>query len=247
MSLHYISILAGGACSMNCEFCIGKHIRNDRETAHFAPEKDITSFLHESKETTKTLSISGVNSDPTATKNLLNVVQQARPLYSTLSLHTIEHPYFLSHLLPYIDELVLSVHQCSPMLALDLLTLRETFPGTIRLSSVVSPSGIQDGSDIESFVMQYGRFVDAITVRKNVFTPDYQFPELPYPRTTEIHGQRAYKYYDTTVCLWDYEKANRELRALYLWPDGQVREQCAWNQLHTLPESNTHKDTSHEL
>jgi hypothetical protein len=74
---------------------------------------------------------------------------------------------------------------------------------------------------------------ERFTVRKNVF--EKIEPIIPYPETGEkIFNQPVFSDGNKRIALWDFKDANKYIDARYLWPDGQMRHQCYWSNLHKV-------------
>lgn len=226
MPFDYISILAGGSCTQikECTWCVGNEVRAN-DPPHFASYKNVCKFLDLLQDHSTEFSISGVSSDPILCKDTGKIIDYALGKYS-ISLHTKILNTKTEMYSKYVDELCLSVHRMIPSIAQKLKNIE---PKKLRISSVCTSENIHLFESPEFFEL-YG--ATRFTIRKNIREPELRDPVIPYDRSTcDQYGQKWFEGDGKTIALWDFKKANREIKAMYLWPTGEMNEQCYWKHI----------------
>ena len=235
----YISILAGGCCPFSCPYCVG-HEWDQSGPPRFG--EGVEEFLGDNPA--KEISISGCTSDPLSVewseeyqephdwKYVLALARHSQP-EATISLHTADHEKVHKNRLILsllIWELCLTVRKNVDVLRVAYLVDFFTKRGKrVRLSSVCTEENWDHYASGEFFKWYPCGYH---TVRHNIFEPDLKPLTLPGEIVDTVHGQPVYEYLGQRIALWDFRAANTQIDALYLWPDGQVRPQCYWTNLH---------------
>lgn len=220
--LDYISVLAGGRCYTNCGFCVGNHIRKN-EPPHFS---DVAlEFIDQYSGYAKELSISGSTSDPMYCdyKTLNNILDAGINCSYKLSLHTSVYNNRTKAILGSVHELCLSVHSINKVLSNKLYD--DVVSSKLRISSVCT-SNNKSWYETGEFFDTYG--ADKFTIRLNIHEPEL-YLELPYDKINSIHNQTTYRYNNKTIAIWNFRDANKNIKALYLWPNGEIKRQCFWD------------------
>ncbi len=223
----YISILAGGVCPIGCKFCVGNSIRK-KEKPHFASMEKIKIFLELFKDRTRSLSISGSTSDPLFVDNFQEVVEIAKKDFK-IALHTCAKDK-----LRYINtksfyRICISLHEYPDEKTIDFIKKNKS---KVRISTVYHNGNKKILDDLSFFDK-----VPAIsfTIRKNIFNPVTPKFIKKLKRTgRKIFNQQEYIYKDKKIVVWDFADANKYINARYLWPDGNIRRQCYWYNLHKI-------------
>jgi hypothetical protein len=223
MKLDYISILAGGNCLCNCDFCIGKNNRKN-EKPHFADYEIIRKFIRKHSDKTNEISISGSSSDPLfaiLSRLIICGIIGEFPRLKT-SLHTHVFNDLTYELYWIVDELCVSINNKQDMedfLALELPIKK------IRVSTVVTSKSLEWLNTGEIFKISANRY----TFRKNVYEPTISFPKVEGKVIGKLFGNDLMKYNNSTVAFWNYKNTNKEVKAKYLWNDGVIRNQDYWD------------------
>ena len=226
---NYISILAGGSCSFNCDFCIGNDVRSN-VTPHFSHK--YKSFLELFAQNTNLLSISGSTSDPSliGTPNNYFIVETAR-MYNRdikISMHTRDLGEFAKEAYSYCDEVVISLEKNTPEAIKFFEELSEYQQSKTRISVVIT----QENKHLlvtEEFYESLS--ISSFTLRKNVFEPIDINIEFAFGYEGK-YGSTFYDFKDGKIAYWDYSVTNVNLETRYLWDDGEVSSQCRWEELH---------------
>ena len=223
----YISILAGGRCSFNCDFCVGKNIR-ENEQPHFA--KNWKDFIDYFSEYTELISISGSTSDPMLVNHKLleRIIKYSKNKGLDISLHTRSIGYMVKRYSDLVDELVISIDRPTNKNIQFFESL--TNKSKVRISAVCT-------SENRHLFENSGFFRDfpikRFTIRMNVFEPDLKYPHIPYSQINKNdYGALWYGDNEKYIALWDFRKTNKRIKAIYLWPTGEVNEQCHWLSLY---------------
>ena len=226
----YISILAGGLCPFSCPYCVG-HEWDQSGPPRFGEGVGrflLTNPAHE-------ISISGCTSDPMAVPDWREVLHNARLAQpeAVISLHTAHLGEVLKNItvLPhFIGELCLTVRSgMSPGKVAAVVEHISSTGTAVRLSSVCTAEN-RERYESGEFFNTYP--APRHTVRMNIFEPEQEMllPQGKWIR--DVHGQPVFGWKGQEIAIWDFREANEVISALYLWPDGQVREQCYWTNLH---------------
>lgn len=220
--LDYISILAGGKCYTGCEFCVGNHIRKD-EPPHFANEQ-MFDFIKSYQGQARELSISGSTSDPLYCdyELLTDLIYKAKDLKYFVSLHTSVLNKKTVTLYDTVNELCLSIHDIDKKTC-DFVNQFET--ERIRISSVCTENN--------KSIYESGEFFSLLnstkfTIRLNIHEPNLNVTLLFNPHG-RIYNQKAFKSDSEFITLWNFKDANKHIKALYLWPNGEIKRQCFWD------------------
>ena len=229
MNLDYISILAGGSCPNECPFCVGRSLRKSKpiEKPHFSVNWQTFLMSYDAPE----ISISGSTSDPMLcnTEDLFAIINDAPQL--SKSLHT-AYPHLLwkyRKSLHALNEICLSVHNYSEIEIVNELTKYFNHQKCrTRISSVYWDKSKEILSDKFFYELFQAKI---FTIRKNIFESNIEII-IPYPKIGTLYGQQLFSDNNKIIVLWDFLKANTIIKAMYLWPDGQIREQCYWTTLH---------------
>ena len=159
---NYISILAGGSCKFNCDFCIGKDIRKN-VSPHFS--KKWQSFIECFGDMTDTLSISGDTSDPSfnfETWQFPYYVKDVLKLDLRVTVHTRNFDFIHEHsisTLPKFDSYVLSID--------------ETFIDKINKGEVENiPSEIDTKKHYDLAIYDILSLIDFEDARENISNKD---------------------------------------------------------------------------
>ncbi len=230
MKLNYISILAGGNCPMNCSFCVGQYIRKN-ETPHFASLGKIKIFFDAYKCQTDLLSISGSTSDPLFCKDINKITEIAKKRFKKISLHTCATSKLINIDIKPFDEICISFHTLPDKKLVEFIQENKE---KIRISVVYNKENYK--------ILDNFSFFDQIpcntfTVRKNIFDPKIPNFVKKLKKIGEIFNQPIYKYGDKKITIWDFADANKYIDARYLWPNGLMRKQCYWENLHIKPKT----------
>lgn len=221
---NYISILCGGKCSFNCDFCVGQKIRIDKEPYIDDDWKD---FIFENAKYTNEISISGSTSDPffLGVDRINDILKLSKENNLFTSLHT--RSIDLSILrLKNLDELVISINDINPNNYKNLLYLSEKF--NCRISIVATKKN--KNKFTRNFF--YSINIKKWTIRKNIFEKNL-IVNIDMPlKKYKIFNAEIYGNEEKEIALWDFKKQNEEIKALYLWQTGQVKEQCYWKNFN---------------
>lgn len=227
MKYDYISILAGGNCPMNCNFCVGKAIRKNVQP-HFAEIEKIKIFLELNKERANFLSVSGSTSDPLYVKNFNQIVELCKK-YFRLSLHTCAKSQLSKINTNDFEEICISLHGY-PTSSTKKFIKRNV--DKIRISSVYHINNKEIFDDLSFFDKTPANL---FTLRLNVFDPQVpKFIKKLKPTGRKLFNQIEYSFKNKKIVVWNFADANKYINARYLWPDGKMRMQCYWHNLHGL-------------
>lgn len=244
MTLDYISVLAGGECDPinTCySICVGRKT-SAKVSAHFASSAQVYEFLRLYSNVCNNLSISGSSSDPMLVPrgDLAKVIAMGYALqFKRITLHTCIENIDLHMDLGYlrwVHGLVVSVHSDSDRTIEKVNELWDLMPTPhdLRFSFIAHSGNVEKFNSVDF----WDQFPPAeFTVRKNVFEPDIEVM-LPNTRPSQYgyFNQPSVRVYaggkKQDIVVWDYRDANKHIDARYLWPDGQIRRQCYWEELH---------------
>lgn len=237
----YVSILAGGNCSANCYFCVGRNLRAPQSAA-CGP--DAPGFIHAvAGRVTPYLSLSGLNSDPTLLPNVIDLIKQGQDHGFEVALHTNgfgldSTPYLLA------DKVTISHHtfdeesferimgRPTPLHRRVMDRIAELGPsGKLKLSATYLPENAAEITAGRWFAEARRLGVRRAVIRR--YTKATEPPVLPASAafTGWFHGQPIYRIDGMEVTVWDFATANVALPALYYWPDGRVETSCAWEEV----------------
>jgi len=244
LSLDYVSVLAGGECdpTNTCyPLCVGRKTAA-KIPAHFADRDVIYEFLKLYRHTCSKLSISGSSSDPMLVprQRLAEVIAMGHGLrYKRITLHTCLENINLDMDLGYlkwVHGIVVSVHSDSDSTIWKVNKLWELMPSPhdVRFSFIAHSGNVEKFNSVDF----WSRFPPAeFTIRKNVFEPSIEVV-LPNkrPSVLRVYNQKSVRVYaggmKQDIVVWDYKDANKHIEARYLWPNGEIKRQCYWGELH---------------
>jgi len=241
--LDYISILAGGSCKFNCEFCVGNSIR-ENITPHYSSK--IKGFLECYADRTQLLSVSGDTSDPSLISETIFIPVEAKEYNKDIkvSIHT-RDIYFTEKAMDYgYDKIVLSIDETlSENDYQTLVNYYYHYGYNIRLSFVLTSSNFWI---IDEWKKDFPALFDMeLTIRPDVFEKDEVFRKHIFLETfLGIDGdwQNIEQYKNEygaivlekypNVWYWDYNVTNKNLDVLYLFSNGDIKNNCKWENLY---------------
>lgn len=224
-SFDYVSILAGGVCPIGCKFCVGNSIRK-KVSPHFALLDKIELFFEMYKKSADLLSISGSTSDPLFVKNLKEIVKVAKKNFKKISLHTCAIEKLLNFDIDPFVEVCISLHELPNE---KLKRFIEKNDSKVRVSIVYDEENYSIVDSLKFFEEVPAKL---FTVRKNIFNPKVPKFISKLKKIGEVFNQPVYIYKNKKIVIWDFADANNYINARYIWPDGQIRKQCFWANLH---------------
>ena len=212
---------------MNCHFCVGKNIRKNKAPS-FASLEKIKIFFELFKNQTDLLSISGSTSDPLLCKNFEKILKLARKKFKKISLHTCATSKLLDLDTNNLDEICISLHNYPNKKLINFIKKEKE---KVRISVVYNK---ENWTILDDFSFFEKIPCDNFTVRRNIFDPKIPKFVKKLRRKGKIFNQPIYKYKDKNIVLWNFADANKYINARYLWPNGLMREQCYWDNLHPI-------------
>ena len=236
----YGSILVGGRCSAQCNFCVGRHVA-DRSMPHVG--RDWRAFLARlAQDGIGEVSVSGVNSDPLLCLDTPAIVARAHELGLRVGLHTngMGDPAVALAA----DKTTLSLHSFRPhrfeaitSCPAPLLERVVAFAAAVaprrplKLSATYVPENADEISGGDWFRSAAGLGVKRAVIRRCV--GGSMDPRLPpgARRLPAFAGQKVAEFEGVEITVWDYAVANRRLAPVSLWPDNAVRGADAWEAL----------------
>jgi len=238
MVFDYVSVLAGGECPIDCSFCVGRKVRI-KTKPYFADMDYIERFMNHYRPFSDKLSISGSTSDPLFVDELDEVIALAKKNEFKTSLHTC----YLDGLLQRDESFLRSFYRLSLSLhdipKDDVKKFIEKNKDLVRVNIVYHEGNRRIVDDMSFFDETPS---SSFTIRKNIFDP--QEPKLKkVKRIGDVFNQPMFEYDGgKKIAVWDFADANLYIKAMYLWPDGQIRRQCFWHSLHPSHEDRISKE-----
>ena len=231
MDFDYISILAGGKCGFNCNFCVGNEVRIE-ENPHFSEK--YKSFIDLFASRTKLLSVSGSTSDPcfideNEHKTIISLAKKENPNIK-VNVHTRTLNYETLKMLDrHYDKVVISIDETFKPLDY----LREF--RNIRYSIVLTEDNYLS-FPLDWFEKIYEEIGHcSFTLRPDVFSNKITIGN--YGVETKIKGLPKeaiqYKFHDGLIVIWDFNKINDSMNVRYLWSNSLVSSQCEWKKLYS--------------
>ena len=233
--MDYISVLAGGSCKFNCDFCIGNSIR-ENVTPHYSNK--LKSFLECYADTTNLLSVSGDTSDPSfiqGTDNIPAIAKKINPKIK-VNVHTksLDYETLKRFRRNGYDKIVISIDEdffnTTPEFTIKLLqTLNVRF--SIVLTAYNFGYFCGDNSIIDVLVK---RFPNAtITLRPNVLEDNHWMESFGDILGTWVDMDNGAQYLEQNknIWYWNYINTNPNIDALYLFSDGTIKNNCKWNNI----------------
>jgi len=242
---NYISILAGGSCKFNCDFCIGKDIRKNT-TPHFS--KKWQSFIECFGDMTDTLSVSGDTSDPSFVFETWQVpyyVKEVLKLDLRVTIHTRNIDFIHEHIetnLPNYDSYVLSIDEHfideidSGEVKPEILNTLKNLGKNLRFSIVITNDNINifDDYSFVKYLLQI--FPDArMTIRPEVHLEDIKIKTFDKWGENTRMNNGSYKLdKNKNVWFWDYNETNPNMNVRYLFSNGNISSNCEWDKIKEL-------------
>jgi len=236
--MNYISILAGGSCKFNCDFCIGNSLRKN-ETPHFSNKWK--SFLECYADQTNLLSVSGDTSDPSLINDSTNIPKIAKCFNSDIkvSIHTKEtnSQILEEYIIADYDKIVVSIDETffDNIIEEDELFFRRTArEGKLRFSIVLTSCNfgyfVEDNGLIKKIIDNIPGV--QITLRPEVSEAEH-IVDCVDNFGTWIKQENGSKYLkeNFNIWLWDYKETNKNINALYLFSDGIIKNNCRWDKI----------------
>jgi len=234
MKLDYISILAGGSCKFNCDFCVGKDIRKNI-TPHISPK--YKAFIECFAEQTDLLSISGDTSDPSFVEEIWEIPEIAKEVNPNIkvTIHTrnIEaiHKTFVDNCF---DKFVFSIDE---NITKETLQILKHYKKKVRLSFVMTESNysivynwLDELPEIFDFQMTIRPEVHQVQNNKILF--ESTFRDISSNSTiTELSSGAVQLNQKPNIWYWDYRKTNDKINTMYLFSSGEISNNCKWSEI----------------
>jgi hypothetical protein len=239
----FVSVLCGGRCAFNCDYCIGRSTREDLEPTF---SDSIYEFMKDNVRKTKVFSVSGESTDPlfTSTASYIPGYLEELGFDGTVELHT-KVSNSLDEYFGYgYDTIVLSIeHDISEE---KIKELRELRGNDIRLSIVVNVDTVES---FKSLILSHKLFGFALTIRPDSFMSEEDtkattmslrglFPDFEVLDTGMVILDK-----DKSVWYNDHSETNKQSNALYLRHNGDIVTGAYWDNLISgeIHNMNKHK------
>lgn len=233
-TMDYISILAGGSCKFNCSFCIGNNIRKNVTPFYSSKWR---SFLECYADQTLLLSVSGDTSDPSlinATRNMPLIAKEFNPNIKvsvhTKSLELIDMEGFDNY-----DKIVISIDEdffnlTTRYMLLFLQENQKRMRFSIVLTSYNFGYFIENDGIIEKLIQMFPNI--QITLRPEVSEADHIVNCISGLGTwiNKNNGSQVLEE-NSNIWLWNYKKTNPKIDALYLFSDGNIKNNDRWDEI----------------
>lgn len=239
----YISILAGGKCKFNCDFCVGKNIRKDIKP-HFSTKWE--SFIGCFADMTDLLSISGDTSDPSFVKESSKIPSIAKSFNKHLkvSLHTRNLNVIKTAKNAGYDSFVFSIDENFNKEMFNVLKNHKDENFDIRLSLVITDKNFhildewfKNFKDIFEFKMTIRPEVNSSKEKRWQSTFYNAFQNIGNENIDKSknaikmeNGAIKLKDYPN-IWYWDYNETNPKLNVRYLFSNGTISGNCQWEKL----------------
>jgi len=244
--LDYISILAGGKCKFNCDFCVGKDIRKDVKP-YFSTKWE--SFIECFADMTNLLSVSGDTSDPSFVKDTLKIPGIAKSFNKDIkvTIHTRNLNVIKAAKNAGYDSFVFSIDENFNKEMLDTLKKYKDENFDIRLSLVLTDYNF---CILDEWSKSFKEIFDfKMTIRPEVkLAKDEAMNWTLYSAFLNIRSKKYKSPYDSkkyitkmengaiklkrfpNVWYWDYNATNPKLDVRYLFSDGTIAGNCQWGK-----------------
>ena len=240
----YISILAGGACKFNCDFCVGKDMRKNI-TPHFS--KKVESFIECFSDMTNLVSVSGDTSDPSFVEDTMYIPGKVREINpdARVTIHTRNIDFIEDAFHAGYDKFVFSIDED---FTLEMLEMLRPYKDKVRLSFVMTSYNhwiIDEWSknmkEIFDFQMTLRPEVNAVKDETtawmfydtflNIRARKYRSPYNSKKFVTQMkNGAFKLKQFPN-IWYWDYNKTNPNIEARYLFSNDEIGSNCKWGEI----------------
>jgi hypothetical protein len=237
----YISILAGGSCKFNCSFCIGKDIRENIQP-HFSNKWQ--SFLNCYADRTDLLSVSGDTSDPSFISEYVVIPYEAKQINPNIKVHLHTKDIGICSVSTNIsgyDKYILSIDDefLNELNKFDKTVLKglqeHSRKGRLRFSIVLMDWNIGlifgENNLYEQILKLFPNI--QITLRPDVNADIEHIKQVLFSFLNDEwieknNGSLEYSS-NENIWLWNYNKTNPEHNVLYLFSNGNIQNNDAWN------------------
>ena len=241
VKFNYISILAGGICKFNCNFCVGKDIRKN-EKPHFSSKWK--AFIECFADMANLLSVSGDTSDPSFVDDVWKIARFAKYINKNIkvALHTRNIKVINNCFESGYDKFVLSIDENFNWQK-HYETLLE-HKDNVRISFVMTDDNFWI---LDEWYENYPQIFEdfQITIRPEVHLAKNENWNYVFKERFEGIGQKTFNEKNVIelengalqnkafpkLWYWDYNKTNPKLNVRYLFSDGNIASNCQWEKI----------------
>ena len=238
----YASVLFSGRCNARCPTCIGKlpEFTDVPENLSLKNLKGLEEFIGKCEgKNIRYVSLSGINADPQQYQFEQDLIDKlrARVPDTVLSLHTNGRLALQkSKEFNYYDRATLSFASFNPEIYRAIMGVEQ-----VDIEKIVRSSAIpikfsmlltkHNRDEVRDYIQKTKKLgVDRIAIRKLVGREkefDVLTEETP---VKNIFGNPVYQIGGVEVTVWDY--SDSEVKGLYLFPDGSLRDEFRNREQH---------------
>jgi hypothetical protein len=239
----FVSVLCGGKCVFNCDYCIGRSTREDTEPTF---SDSIYEFIKDNVKKTKTFSVSGESSDPTfvSTTSYIPTYLDGLGFDGTIELHTKVDSDIGAYFDCGYNTVVLSIeHDVSEE---KIKRLREFRGNNIRLSIIINVNTIES---FKNMILSRKLFGFSLTIRPDSFMSEEDTKSVTitlrelFPDFEVLDNGMVILDKHKSVWYNNHSETNKRSNALYLRDNGDVVTGTYWDNLilEEIHNMNKHK------